>query len=151
MMESKKDDVKVIAENKKAYFNFHILDKVETGVVLLGPEVKAIRNGSINFKDSYVDSKGFELFLVDFHIQAAVTYGTYHPDRKRKLLLHKSEIVRLISKMNEKSLTIVPLRIYFRKQYVKFEIGLAKGKTNYDKKRSLQEKDLKKEMRQEKW
>jgi SsrA-binding protein len=150
-MESKKDEIKLIAENKKAFFNFQIIDKYEAGIALLGPEVKGIRNGSVNFKDSYVDAKGFELYLIDFHIQAAVTFGSYNPDRKRKLLLHKSEIIRLISKMNEKSLTIVPLRIYFRKQYVKFEIGLAKGKTNYDKKRSLQEKDMKRELSQEKW
>jgi SsrA-binding protein len=150
-MENKNDVIKVIAENKKAYFNFHILDKYETGVALLGPEVKAIRNGSVNFKDSYVDAKGFELFLIDFHIQAAVTFGSYNPDRKRKLLLHKIEITRLISKMNEKSLTLVPLKIYFKNQYVKFEIGLAKGKTNYDKKRSIQEKEMKREVALGKW
>jgi SsrA-binding protein len=150
-MESKKDEIKLIAENKKAYFNFQIMDKYETGVVLLGPEVKGIRCGSVNFKDSYVDAKGYELFLVDFHIQTAITFGSYNPDRKRKLLLHKSEIIRLVNKMNEKSLTIVPLRIYFKKQYVKFEIGLAKGKTNYDKKRSIQEKEIKREVALGKW
>lgn len=150
-MESKKDEIKLIAENKKAYFNFQIIDKYETGVVLLGPEVKGIRSGSVNFKDSYVDAKGNELYLIDFHIQTAATSGSYNPDRKRKLLLHKTEIIRLINKMNEKSLTIVPLRIYFKKQYVKFEIGLAKGKTNYDKKRSIQEREMKREVALGKW
>lgn len=150
-MESKKENIKVVAENKKAYFNFMILDKYETGVVLLGPEVKAIRNGSVNFKDSYVDSRGFELFLIDFHIPCTTIFSSYNPDRKRKLLLHRSEIIRITNKMNEKGLTLIPLQIYFKNQLVKFEIGLAKGKTNYDKRHSLQEKDLEREMREGKW
>jgi SsrA-binding protein len=150
-MESKKDVCKQIAENKKARFNFFILDRFEAGVVLSGPEVKAIRASKVNFKDSYVDSKGFELFLIDFHIQALVPFGTFNPDRKRKLLLHKSEIIRLVSRINEKGLALIPLRIYFKNQNVKIEIGLAKGKTNYDKRSTLKERETKKEMVQEKW
>lgn len=150
-MDKNKESIKQVAENKKAYFNFHILDRYETGIVLLGPEVKAIRGGSVNFKDSYVDSKGFELFLIGFHIQASTIFGTYYPDRKRKLLLHRSEIIRITNKVNEKGLTLIPLRVYFKNQLVKFEIGLAKGKTSYDKRHSLQEKDLEKEMRDGKW
>ena len=150
-MENKKDSMKLIAENKKAFFNFHIIDRYEAGVVLLGHEVKSIRCGSVNFKDSYVSPSGYELFLHDFHIAGSSVFGTYNPDRKRKLLLHKSEIIKLISKINEKGLTMIPLRIYFLKQYVKIEIGLAKGKTNYDKKQTIQEREMKREIREEKW
>lgn len=151
MMENKKDSVKVIAENKKAFFNFHILDRYEAGVSLLGHEVKSIRNGSVNFKDSYVAPNGYELYLHDFHIAGTSLFSNYNPDRKRKLLLHKSEIIKLVNKVKEKNLTLIPLRIYFRKQYVKFEIGLAKGKTNYDKKLTIQEREMKREIREEKW
>lgn len=150
-MENKNKNIKVVAENKKAYFQYHILDRWEAGIVLLGPEVKAIRAGQMNFKDSYIDSKGTELFLIGFHIPANVIFGSYTPDRKRKLLLHKSEINRIISKITEKGLTLIPLRVYFLNQNIKIEIATAKGKTNYDKRRSIQERENKLEMNRKQW
>ena len=150
-MENKNKNIKVVAENKKAHFQYHILDRWEAGIVLLGPEVKAIRAGQMNFKDSYIDSKGSELFLIGFHIPANIIFGSYNPDRKRKLLLHKSEINRIIGKITEKGLTLIPLRVYFLNQNIKIEIATAKGKTNYDKRRAIQEKENKLEMNRKQW
>jgi len=150
-MENKNKTIKIIAENKRAYFQYHVLDRWEAGIVLIGAEVKAIRCGQMNFKDSYVDSNGSELFLIGFHIPAIVPFGSYVPDRKRKLLLHKSEINRIIGKITEKGLTLIPLRVYFLNQNVKLEIATAKGKTNYDKRRTIQDRESKLEMKRNQW
>jgi SsrA-binding protein len=142
---------KIIADNKKAWFQYHILDRWEAGIVLIGDEVKAVRNKNINFKDSYVLIEKEECFLYDFHISYTRSYGTAYPDQRRKLLLHKSEILRISAKTKEKGLTIVPLSIYFRGQRIKVEIASAKGKAQYDKRKTIKEKELSRNLRKEVW
>ena len=141
----------VIATNRKAFFNYHILEKAEAGLALVGSEVKAIREGGLNFKDAYVDFRHGELFLVGAHV-AAYSHGGYSnhaPERVRKLLLHKREILRLGGKATEKGLTLVPLRAYFKNGRIKVEIGLARGKREHDKRDAIKKKDLDREARQE--
>src|SRR6266705_824841 len=135
---------KVIATNRKAFFNYHVLERAEAGVALLGSEVKSIREGGLNFRDSFVEFRGGELYLVGCRI------GPYshanllnHPeDRDRKLLLHKREVLKLGGKVTEKGYTIIPLRAYMKNGRVKVEIGLARGKRAHDKRETLKRKDL---------
>jgi len=137
------DDIKVVSVNRRALHNYEILEKLEAGLALHGSEVKAIREGRINFLDSYVRVDQGEAYLWNLHI------GNYRPavhfaheaTRKRKLLLHKSEIRRLGSKAIEKGLTIIPLRMYFRQHRVKLEIALARGKREYDKREAIRKKE----------
>jgi SsrA-binding protein len=137
------DDIKVVSVNRRALHNYEILEKLEAGLALYGSEVKAIREGRINFLDSYVRVDQGEAYLWNLHI------GNYRPavhfaheaTRKRKLLLHKSEIRRLGSKAIEKGLTIIPLRMYFRQHRVKLEIALARGKREYDKREAIRKKE----------
>jgi SsrA-binding protein len=129
--------------NRRALHNYEILEKLEAGLALHGSEVKAIREGRINFLDSYVRVDQGEAYLWNLHI------GNYRPavhfaheaTRKRKLLLHKSEIRRLGSKAIEKGLTIIPLRMYFRQHRIKLEIALARGKREYDKREAIRKKE----------
>jgi SsrA-binding protein len=140
---------KVLATNRKAYFNFEILDRVEAGVSLVGTEVKSVREGGLNFRDSYVDFRGGELFLVGCRI-GPYSHGNLqnHPEeRDRKLLLHKREILKLGGKVTEKGLTIVPLKAYFKRGRVKLEIGLARGKRSHDKRESIKRKEIERETR----
>jgi SsrA-binding protein len=139
-----------IATNRKAFFNYEILDRAEAGVILLGTEIKSIREGGLNFKDAFVEVRGGEMFLVGCRI-GPYSHGNLmnHPDeRDRKLLLHKREILKLGGKVNERGFTIVPLRAYFKKGRVKLEIGLARGKKAHDKRESIKRKDLDRETRQ---
>jgi SsrA-binding protein len=141
---------RVIATNRKAFFNYEILDRAEAGVALLGTEVKSIREGGFNFKDAYVDFRGGELFLVGARI-GPYSHGNLmnHPDeRDRKLLLHKREILKFGGKATEKGFTILPLKAYFKKGRVKMEIGLARGKKAHDKRESIKRKELERETRQ---
>jgi SsrA-binding protein len=142
---------RAIATNRKAYFNYEILEKAEAGVRLLGSEVKSIREGGFNFRDAYVEFKGGELFLVGARIGPYSHGNTQnHPeDRQRKLLLHKREILKLGGRATEKGLTIMPLRAYFKGSRVKLEIGLARGKRDHDKRESIKKKDLDRDARQE--
>ena len=141
---------KVIATNRKAFFNYEILDRAEAGVSLLGTEVKAIREGGFNFRDSFVEFRGGEMFLVGARI-GPYSHGNLmnHPDeRDRKLLLHKREILKIGGKATEKGFTIVPLKAYFKNGRVKVEIGLARGKKSHDKREALKRKDIDRETRQ---
>ena len=141
---------RVIATNRKAFFNYEILDRAEAGVALLGTEVKSIREGGFNFKDAYVDFRGGELFLVGARI-GPYSHGNLmnHPDeRVRKLLLHKREILKIGGKATEKGFTILPLKAYFKKGRVKLEIGLARGKKAHDKRETIKRKELDRETRQ---
>jgi len=144
------DAEKVLATNRKAFFNYHVLERAEAGVVLRGTEVKAIREGGLHFRDSYVEFKGGELYLVGASV-SPYSHGNQlnHPEgRSRKLLLHKREILKLGGKVTEKGLTIVPLRAYFKNGRVKLEIGLARGKHVHDKRESIKRKDIERETRQ---
>ena len=141
---------RMIATNRKAFFNYEILDKAEAGVVLRGTEVKSIREGGFNFRDSYVEFKGGELFLVGCRI-GPYSHGNllnHAEDRVRKLLLHKREILKLGGRASERGLTIVPLRAYLRNGRVKIEIGLARGKRVHDKREAIKRKDIERETRQ---
>jgi len=140
-----------IATNRKAFFNYNVLERAEAGLALVGSEVKSIREGGLNFKDAYVDFRGGELFLVGCHI-SPYSHGSsqnHFAERERKLLLHKREILRLGGKATEKGLTLVPLRAYFKNGRIKVEIGLARGKREHDKRDAIKKKDLERETRQE--
>ena len=150
MTKAQETGERVIATNRKAFFNYEILDRAEAGVALLGTEVKSIREGGFNFKDAYVDFRGGELFLVGARI-GPYSHGNLmnHPDeRDRKLLLHKREILKFGGKATEKGFTILPLKAYFKKGRVKMEIGLARGKKAHDKRESIKRKELERETRQ---
>ncbi|OFV88285.1 MAG: SsrA-binding protein [Acidobacteria bacterium RBG_16_70_10] len=141
---------RVLATNRKAFFGYEILERQEAGIALRGTEVKSIRDGGLSFSDAYVELRGGELFLVGCRI-APYSHGNlmnHVPDRDRKLLLHKPQILRLGGKATEKGLTIVPLRVYLKNGRVKLEIGLARGKRARDKREALKRKDLERETRQ---
>ena len=141
--------VRVIATNRKAFFNYEVLDRVEAGVSLVGTEVKSIREGGLNFRDAYVDYKNGELFLVGCRI-GPYSHGNlqnHAEDRVRKLLLHKREIQRFGGRATERGLTIVPLQAYLKDGRVKVEIGLARGKKVHDKRESIKKKDIERETR----
>jgi SsrA-binding protein len=150
MAKGREDADKVIASNRKAFFNYEILEKAEAGISLRGTEVKSIREGGFNFRDSFVEFRGGELFLVGCRI-GPYSHGNLlnHPDeRDRKLLLHKREILKLGGKATEKGLTIVPLKAYFKNGRIKVEIGLARGKKAHDKRESIKRKDIERDTRQ---
>lgn len=141
---------KVLATNRKALFNYEILERVEAGVSLVGTEVKSIREGGLNFRDSFVEFRNGELFLVGCRI-GPYSHGNlmnHAEDRLRKLLLHRREILKFGGKATERGLTIVPLRAYFKNGRVKLEIGLARGKKAHDKRESIKRRDIERETRQ---
>ena len=138
-------DGKVIATNRVANHEYFILDRFETGIVLDGGEIKSLRGGNCNLRDSFCVFYGGEIFVKNMHISVYDKAGAYNSKdakRDRKLLMHKTEIIRLSSKVAEKGLTVVPLKLYFKDALVKMEIGLCQGKHTYDKKKSLMEKDI---------
>ena len=140
---------RVIADNRKAFHDFHVLDTWEAGVALLGTEVKAIREGRVNLRDSFCKMEGGAAFLLNVHIgqYSHTGYAVHDPLRSRKLLLHKAELNKLLGKTTEKGLTIVPLRMYFKKGRVKVTIALAKGKKIYDKRETLKRREADRETR----
>jgi SsrA-binding protein len=140
--------MKLIMDNKKARFEYHLLEKFEAGIALVGSEVKSLRGGHIQLKDSYVEERKGELFLVNAHIAPyqASSYNNHEPERPRKLLLHKEEISKITRKMREKGMTCVPVRVYLKDGRVKVEIALAKGKNIHDKKQTLKTRDLNREL-----
>src|SRR5699024_1070560 len=134
----------VMANNKKAWHEFFIEDTYEAGIVLKGTEVKSIRQGKVSIKESYCEIRNGEVFIVGMHIspyEQSNTFYTIDPLRSRKLLLSKREINKLIGKTTEKGYTLIPLRVYIRKNLVKVEIAIAKGKKLYDKRETLAKKD----------
>ena len=141
---------KVVCQNKKAYHDYHIESKIEAGMVLSGPEVKSLRAGKANLKDGYVriDDRG-EAILHNVHI-SSYTFATHNPNepvRMRKLLLHRREIRKLIGKLQEKGLALIPLKIYFNsKGKAKIELGLARGKRQYDKRAALKQQQSDREV-----
>ncbi len=141
-----------LALNKKAFHLYQILEKIEAGIVLEGSEVKSLRLASVSFKDSYIDIKRGEAWLVNLHISKYKfsNINNHEEERDRKLLLNKREINKLERKIKIKGLTIVPLRFYLNnKSRIKLEIGLAQGKKNWEKKQSIKEKDIKRDMDRE--
>lgn len=141
--------MKILNVNKKAKFDYYLLDTYEAGIVLKGTEIKSIRTNGVNLKDSYVRiNKNLEAFLVNLHISHYEHGNQFNHDetRERKLLLNKREIRKLYQESKEKNLTIVPTKIYFTKGIVKLEIALAQGKKNYDKREVKKERDAKREI-----
>ncbi len=138
-----------IAENRKAFHDYHILENYEAGVALLGTEVKAIREGRVNLRDSYASVNRGEVFLHNVNISpySHRGYVDHEPLRTRKLLLHKNEIAKLAGKVAEKGMTLVPLRMYFKDGRIKVAIGVAKGKKEYDKRDSIKQREAERETR----
>jgi SsrA-binding protein len=138
-----KDHIKIIAENRKARHDYFIEDQMEAGMVLQGTEVKSLRLGKANLKDSYARIKKGEVYVLQMHISPYpfAYYDNHDPLRPRKLLLHKQEIKRLIGKINERGFALIPLRLYFREGKVKLLLALAKGKRKYDKRESIRRRD----------
>ncbi len=136
-------------KNKKAYFDYYILEEFEAGIVLSGTEIKSIRKGSVDLKDTFINIKNNEAYLLNMYIAKYEEGNIFNHDerRTRKLLLHKKEILKLKEKIQIEGYTLIPLKLYFKKNIVKVLIGLAKGKKVYDKRASIKEKDLKKEAR----
>jgi SsrA-binding protein len=145
---------KLVCQNKKARFDYQIDEIIEAGVVLLGPEVKSLREGRANLTDSYARIRNGEVFLHNMHISPylfASSHMELDPTRKRKLLLTKREIKKLTGKTHERGYTLIPIKVYFtEKGFCKVAIALAKGKRKYDKRHALKEKDQKREMEQAK-
>ena len=140
---------KNVITNKKASFNYFLEDKYEAGIVLAGTEIKSIRNNNVNIQDSYILIKNNELFILNMHI-AEYKFGNifnHDPFRTRKLLMHKKQILKLQQKLKQDGYTLVPTRLYFNDNNIlKVEIALAKGKKNYDKRESIKQKDIKREI-----
>lgn len=137
------DSIKIIVQNRKARYEYEILDTYEAGLVLHGTEVKSLREGRANIKDSYARVEGNEAYLHKIHISEYVQANRFNhePERKRKLLLHKKEIDRLRSRSEEKGLTLVPLKMYFKRGKAKVEIGVARGKKQFDKRHDIAKRD----------
>ena len=138
-----------IAENRKAFHDFHLLETFEAGLVLLGTEVKAIREGRVNLRDSFARVEGREVFIYNVHISpySHRGYADHEPLRRRKLLLHRSEIRKLIGKTVEKGMTLVPTRLYFKDGRVKVAVSIAKGKKDYDKRETIKKRETDRETR----
>ena len=143
-----KERIKIVAENRKARFNYHIDDVFEAGMVLKGTEVKSLRQGRANLKDAYARIKDGEVYVHQLHISPYpfAYYDNHDPLRIRKLLLHKREIKRLYGKVNEQGFTLVPLKLYFKGGKVKISLALARGKKQYDKRDAIRRRDEQRDM-----
>lgn len=141
--------MKVFAENRKARFDYEILETFEAGLVLTGTEVKSIREGRVSLKDAYVDVRNGELYLVNMYVAPypmAADMFQHDPERPRKLLLHRYEINRIIGKLTQRGLTAVPLKLYARGPWIKAEIALVRGKRKYEKRESIKRRELEREI-----
>ena len=141
-------DVKVLATNRRAYHDYFIEDTIEAGLSLTGSEIKSVRLGQINLKESYATIRNSEAWLIGSHIaiNEPSSRENHNPVRERRLLLHKREITRLAERVKQKGYTLVPTRVYLKKNRAKIELGLARGKRQYDKRDSIAERDAKREI-----
>jgi len=139
---------KIVTVNRRAHHDYHILDRIEAGIELQGTEVKSLRNGHITLKDGYGDVENGQIYLVGVHINPYEQGNIYNhdPERRRRLLLHKREILRLAVRVEEKGLTLIPLRVYFKDGLAKVEIGLCQGKHTMDKRDTIREREVKREL-----
>ena len=142
------EQIKTTSQNKKAYHDFFIEEKYECGIELVGTEVKSLRLGQVNIKDSYASIENGEVWLKNMHISPYEKGNIFNKDplRERRLLLHKYEIRKLIGKLKEQGMSLVPTSLYFKGQHIKVELGLAKGKKNYDKRQSIAEASAKRDI-----
>jgi len=145
------DFIKVIANNRKARHNYEITSSLEVGLVLLGSEVKSMRAGKASLVDAYGRVRNGELWIIGMHIAQykEATFANHEPTRERKLLLHKQEIKKIKRKVQEKGVTLVPLKLYFKNNIAKLELGIARGKRKYDKKVAIAERDAKRDAQRE--
>lgn len=134
--------------NKKAYYNYYIEDEIEAGIVLVGTEIKSVRKGAIDISDSYIRIKNNEAYIINMFIDkySEGSLFNHEPNRERKLLLHKKEIKKLLEKVKKDGYSLIPLKIYILRGKAKVLIGVARGKKNYDKRESIKQKDLQREM-----
>ncbi len=142
------EDFKTVATNRKAYHDYHVEETHEVGIVLTGTEIKSVRAGSVNLKDAYAQVKNGEMWLFNVHISPyePASRQNVDPDRTRKLLLHRNEINRLMGRVQEKGLTIIPLRMYLKKNRAKIELALVRGKRQYDKREAISKRDSDREI-----
>lgn len=140
----------LIAENRKARFDYEIVQTFEAGLVLMGSEVKSIRNGQVQLKDSYIAFRGNEAYLQNAHISEykASSYNNHVPERLRKILMHRNELDKMSGQIREKGLSVVPLKMYFLKGRVKIEIALVRGKKRHDKREAIKTRDVQREIQQ---
>ena len=141
-------NTKLIAKNPTAYYNYEIIDKIESGIVLYGTEIKSIRNGKVNLKDSYAIIKNGEVYVYGMHISPYEHGNIFNRDplRNKKLLLNRKEINKLIGMTQQKGYSLVPIKIYFKGNLVKLELGIGKGKKLYDKRQDLAKKDAQRQI-----
>jgi SsrA-binding protein len=147
--DDRKKAERIIADNRKAHHDFHLIETFEAGLALVGTEVKSIREGRVNLRDSFAKVQGGEVFVHNVHIGAYSSrgYADHEPLRPRKLLLHRLEIRKLIGKTTEKGMTIVPVRMYFKDGRVKLAISLAKGKRDVDRRETIKRREVERETR----
>ncbi|AET70828.1 SsrA-binding protein [Desulfosporosinus orientis DSM 765] len=140
--------IKVVAENRKAFHDYFIEDRIEAGIILTGTEIKSIRNGRINLKDSYARIDDGEVWVHQMHISPYEQGNRFNHDplRPRKLLMHRSEINKLVGKIQQQGLTLIPIKIYLKKGMAKVELAVGQGKKNYDKRQALAEKEGKRDI-----
>ena len=150
-MAGSKESIKLVANNKKAYFDYFIEDKYEAGVALHGTEVKSIRMGKCSIKESYIKIEDGEVFIYGMHVSPYEKGNIFNKDpmRVKKLLMHKYEINKIAGKLQQKGLTLVPLQVYLKGGLVKIEVGVARGKKLYDKRHDIAKKDIKREAEKE--
>ena len=144
----KMENIKIIAKNPTAYHNYNLEDTLEAGIVLYGTEIKSIRNGKVNLKDSYAIIKHGELYIMGMHI-SPYEFGNIfnkNPLRDKKLLVHKKEINKLIGLVKQKGYSLVPIKIYFKGNFIKLELGIGKGKKLYDKRQDIAKKDAQRQI-----
>jgi SsrA-binding protein len=148
-MAKDKEQIRIIATNRKAHHLYHIVDTYETGIALVGTEVKSLREGKVSFKDSYASVDRGEVFLHSLHISQYEQASRFNhdPTRSRKLLLHRMEIRRLLGKTTEKGFTLVPLKIYFKGRVAKVELALAIGKKLFDRRKTIKDREVQRELR----
>ncbi|PIU54893.1 MAG: SsrA-binding protein, partial [Deltaproteobacteria bacterium CG07_land_8_20_14_0_80_38_7] len=147
-MGSDNTNFKIIAQNKKAGFQYHIDETIEAGLVLIGSEIKSLRESKASLSDSYAMIKSGEAFLMNMHISplAQASVMNHEPKRTRKLLLHKQQIRKLTGKLKEKGYTLIPIKLYFKKGRAKVELGLCKGKKLFDKRETIKKRETKRAM-----
>ena len=148
---SNRDRIKIVAQNRKARRDYEVLDIYETGIVLEGTEVKSLRSGKANLKDGYAVVEEGEVILYNVHISPyeAASRFNHHPERPRKLLLHRAEIRRLIGRTEQRGLTLIPTKLYFKQGKAKIELALARGKKQYDKRQEIAMRDLRRDLERE--
>lgn len=143
--------VKILAQNRKARFNYSIEDSIECGIILEGTEVKSVRAGNISYPDAFAEIRNNEVWLIGFHISPYIYSSVFNhnPDRPKKLLLHKDQIKRLKRKTEEKGFTLIPLDVYLKDSLIKIQIGLCKGKKQFDKRADIKERDVKRDIQRD--